>query len=57
MYPKPMNPEELEKAVIALIDDNVADYTPEQYANFLGNLIGDLQMREEAAQEESENEG
>lgn len=51
-----MTSEQLEQAVIALIDDNVTHYTNEQYANLLGNLIGNLQMREEAANDEIEEE-
>lgn len=50
-----MTPEKLTEAVIALIDDNAADWPTEDYAEFLGNLIGDLQMREEAAKNEIED--
>lgn len=49
-----MTPEQLEKAVTALIDDNVGNWPAEKYAEFLGNLIGDLQMREEAVEGEIE---
>lgn len=51
-----MTPNELEQAVIKLIDDNVDSYSTEQYADFLGTLIGNLEMREEAARQEIEDD-
>jgi hypothetical protein len=50
-----MTPEQLEQAVIKLIDDNVDNYSTEIYADFLGTIIGNLEMREESARRELED--